>query len=94
MKQSFSERVALRVARQPATDWATMLIWAAVTVYGVWQLWSDGNQSLVAQILITFLYVLLWVTLVYMTIAFDGFRRLLRARESQLNEFKRATHTS
>ncbi len=89
MSQTFSEKCAWRVARGPATDWMTMFIWAMVTVYNMWQFWSDASMSFLAQLLITFLHVLLWATLVYMAITFDGFRRLLRASESQIKELKR-----
>jgi hypothetical protein len=77
-----SERWASRVAKKPAMEWGLLLLLVAVVASNLYGGWSAVT---VPEVL---LYVLLCACIVYVSIVFEGFRRLLAARDRQIDELK------
>jgi hypothetical protein len=85
VNQTFSERWAARIAKQSAANgWIVVVGWGALVVLNLWQRGSAGRST----ILDGGFFVLFWLALVVMTVVFDGFRRLLAARDRQIDELK------
>ena len=87
MNQTFSERWAARMAQQSAAaGWIVVVGWGANIVLILWPRGSEGRLTYLEA----FFSVLFWVLLVVMNVFFDGFRRLLAARDRQIDELKSA----
>jgi hypothetical protein len=85
VNQTFSGRWAARLAKQsPANGWIVVVGWGAIIILLLWQRGSEGRLT----ILEAGFLVLFWVSLVVMTVVFDGYRRLLAARDRQIDELK------
>jgi uncharacterized membrane protein len=85
VNQTFSERWAGRIAKQsPVNGWIVVVGWIPIMLLNLWQRGSEGRLTyLEAGFLVLF-----WVSLVVMNVLFDGFQRLLAARDRQIDELK------
>jgi hypothetical protein len=87
VNHSLAERWAAHVARQPTTRWGIFISLAVLTVYLLFHRWSEGNLT----VLEVFLYLALSAFIVYAAIVFEGFRRLLAAKNKEVEKFKSPT---